>query len=421
MGKTMDRLIWMLLIVGVMIRLGLASISFHSDIAAFDFAGLILNQGNIFNLYDYLPNLPLSDPMRNFYPIYLFNYPPMVYFFFAGANFLSSIFTDPSFFNPFFSDIIKVMASWQLKLHLLLFKLPYLIFDLPIAFFLMKLFDQRHEKLMAFALWIFNPINIYATYLIGQFDIIPTFFVVSSLVWLFYRGQSFKNLLWSALLLGIGATFKIYPLFLLIPLASLVSSWRQRLEIIIVGILPYFLTILPFLPSAGFRSTALVANQTLKSLYPQILISGGESIMLFLASLLFIYLIFLNIRGNMESLWQRFFLPLLLFFIFTHYHPQWFLWLTPFLIISFIKSNFRNILPIGISLVSFFGLLFFFDPSLTLGLFSPLSPNLYKTQSLWQLLGMEIDYNFARSILQTIFVGAAVYFIYLYFPKNRGI
>lgn len=417
----MTRTLGIILIAGVIIRLILASISFHSDLRAFDFAGHIVNQGKVFDLYDYLPNLPPDDPIRNMYPVYLFNYPPVVYFFFAGANTLSNIFTDSSFSNLFFSDVIKIMGDWQLKVHLMLFKLPYLIFDLPIAYFLMKLFSSKREKLLAFAMWIFNPVNIYATYLIGQFDIIPTFFVVSSLVWLFSRGNSLKNLLWAALLLGIGATFKIYPLFLLVPLSSLVFSWKRRILIIIVGLLPYLLTILPFLPSEGFRSTALVANQSLKSLYPQIPVSGGESILLFLLFLLFFYLIFLHIKGNMDSLWQRFFLPLLLFFIFTHYHPQWFLWLTPFLILSLLKSNFKDILPVGISLVSFFGLLFFFDPSLTLGLFSPLSPGPYHTQSIWQLMDINADYNFARSILQTLFAGAASYFIYRYFPRDKTV
>lgn len=417
----MNKVLWIILIAGVIIRLSLASISFHSDLAAFDFAGQVVNRGNVFNLYDYLLNLPPDDPVKGIYPVNLFNYPPVVYFFFAGTSALSGIFTDPSFVNLFFTDVVKIMGDWQMKVHLMLFKLPYLIFDLPIAFLLMKLFESKREKTLAFALWLFNPVNIYATYLIGQFDIIPTFFVVSSLVLLFMRGISSANLLWAALLIGIGTTFKIYPLFLLVPLSSLAPDWKKRIQIITVGIVPYLLTILPFLPSPGFRSTALVASQTLKSLYPQIPISGGESLLLFLLFLLFFYLVFLHVKGELEPLWKRFFLTLLLFFVFTHYHPQWFLWLSPFLIISLLKSHFRDILPVGISLVSFVGLLFFFEPSLTLGLFSPLSPTLYSTQNIWQILGINVDYNFARSILQTLFAGAALYFIYLYFPKDKSI
>ena len=188
------------------------------------------------------------------------------------------------------------------------------------------------------------------------------------------------------------------------------------MKIIAIGILPYILVILPFLPSCGFRSTALVANQTLKSLYTQIPVSGGESIMLFLAALIFFYLIYLRKKILPQFLWQRFFVILLLFFTFTHYHPQWFLWISPFFILVLIKSGFKHVLATLIALFSFIGLLFFFDSGLTLGLLCPIFPNLYNAPSLWQILNLSPDYNFFRSILQTIFAGSALYFIYYYFP-----
>lgn len=407
----MGRKFWWVLIIGVLLRLILAASSYHSDIAALDFAGRVMASGHILNFYDFLSSLPKNDPILKIYPPSLFNYPPAIYFFFVGPSLLASL-TGQSVNSLFIFDVQKVLGNFQLNLHLLLLKLPYLIFDLPIAFLLMRFFDSPRKKFLAFTFWLLNPVNLYVTYLVGQFDIIPTFFVVAALT---LR----KRLFWSAILLGIGASFKIYPLFLLIFLALLAGSFTKRLLIILLGVLPYFLTFLPFLPSPGFRSTALLANQTLKSLYAQIPLSGGESIILFPAFLILFYLIFLYQKTNLKFLWQRFFLILLLFFIFTHYHPQWFLWLTPFFILDLIQSNFKNTLPQLLSLLSFIGLLFFFDPGLTTRLFSPVFPVLYDSPSLWGLLRPSIDPNFIRSVLQTLFVGGALYLIYYYFPKDQ--
>lgn len=403
-------------------RIILASISYHPDIQALGFASYVVDQGKILDLYDFLPNLPSTDPVLKSYPTYFFNYPPVIYFFHSVFSLLSLNLVGGSFVQDFLFNFPQTLGDPRLNLLLLFFKLPYLIFDFAAAFLIMRFFGSQKNKLIAFSLWLFNPVNLYATYLMGQFDIIPTFFVVFAL-YLVHQQQRFRfinHTTLAAIALGIGASFKIYPLFLIIPLASLVSGWKEKTKIILLGPLVYLLTILPFLPSPGFRSTALVAGQTLKSLYAQVPVSGGESILLFPAALIFFYLLFIYLKVEGKFLWQRFYIILLLFFIFTHYHPQWFLWLTPFFILDIIKSGFRHTLVVGTAFVSFFGLLFFFEPSLTLGLFSPVSAPLYNTAGLWQLLQLNPDINFLRSVLQTIFAGAAFYLIYYYFPRNTG-
>lgn len=411
---------WLILILGLIIRLILIPMTYHSDIQTSDLAGYVIGKGNILSYYDFLPSLPKDDPIFKTYPVNLFNYPPAVYFFLGASSLLLTSWEDPLLHNNFLFNIQNVLGKTQIGLHLFLLKIPFLIFDLALAFLILRMFSSQKEKFLAFSLWLLNPISLYVSFMVGQFDVIPTFFVILSLYFVLKKPHKnpHLNLLFAAIFLGIGGCFKIYPLFLLIPLASFVEDWKKRIETVIVGFIPYFLMILPFLPSQGFRSTALLANQTLKSLYPQIPISGGESIMLFLAFLIFFYLLFLNKKISAQVLWQRFFIILLLFFIFTHYHPQWFLWITPFFIFVLVKSNFQQILAVLVSLVSFIGLLFFFDPGLTVGLFSPIFPHLYTSKSIWQILNISVDYNFLRSILQTIFVGSAFYFIYTYFPKG---
>lgn len=428
---------WYILIAGIVLRLVLSAVTYHSDIQPFDLAGYVIGKGNILNYYDYLPSLPADSPVLKAYPSNLFNYPPAVYFFLGVSSLALTGWADSTFHEAFLFSLEKslnppdllggessfnvpeVLGNVQFFLHLILLKTPFLIFDIALGFLFIRLFDSEKKKILAFILWIFNPISLYAIYMVGQFDVIPAFFTILALYLVVKNPEKLKsNLYLSALALGVGAAFKIYPLFLLPAVASLTDSWRKRIGIIALGILPYILIILPFLPSKGFRATALVAGQTLKSLYPQIPVSGGESIMLFLALMVFIYIVFFQISGRLNSLWQRFFISLLPFFIFTHFHPQWFLWIVPFFILDLVESNFKNVFPQVLILLSFVGMLFFFDTGLTIGLFSPLNPTLYDSATLWQRLGINIDYNFFRSILQTIFAGSALYFVYYYFPRK---
>ncbi len=394
--------IWWILIIGIALRLFLSFSTFHSDLQAFNLAGKIISSGNTLNLYDYLSNLPNNDLVKK---IAVLNYPPAIYFFHGAFNLIYTDIFKMSFVNDFLIERADNYRNILFNFHSLFLKLPYLIFDLLTAFILFKLFNSEKQSKIAFTLWIFNPVNLYSTYMMGQFDIIPTFFVIFSL---YLAGKSRVNL--AALSLGLGIAFKIFPIFLLVPLILLGENYISKIKLFLLSVLPYLLSIVPFINSQGFRQTALVASQSDKSLYALLPVSGGESIFFFPASLIFFYLIIWNRKE--KYLWKLYLIPLLLFFVFTHYHPQWLLWITPFLIMNLIFERFKNLLAMLLIVGSWFGSLFFFEPSLTLGLFSPIFPNLYNTYSIWNLLKIDIDYHFSRSILQTVFAASAFYLIY---------
>lgn len=415
----MTKKIWVILIIGIILRVFLSLSTFHPDIQVFDLSGQILKKGNILSLYDYLYNLSPDDKYLKSYPPQALNYPPATYILLGGSSLLFTSLTPPSIHEDFLFNTKNILGSIYLNLHLLSLKLLLFLFDLGCAYLLYKFFDNLKTKLLAFILWIFNPVTLFATFMMGQYDVIATFFVILSL-YIVKKGKesSVRNLTFASILLGIGVAFKIYPVLFIIPLAALAKSWLYRCLVVCAGIIPYILTILPFLQSSGFKANALFANQLNKSFFAQLPISGGESIILFLAALIFSYFVFLQRRLEKNNLWQSFFIIALIFFIFTHFHPQWFLWLTPFLIIEIVKSQFRNFLALLVLFLSWFLMLFFFDSSLTLGLFAPVNPALYQSKTFWQILNINIDFNFSRSLLQTFFVGAAFYFIYSYFPKK---
>ncbi len=409
---------WIVLIGAIVLRVVLSLITFQQDIRAFQLGGMVISTGNILNFYDYLGSLPQNTELIKVFGADLFIYPPAIYLVHGLFNFLFS-HLGLGIINDYLLENIQTFGTWGYSLHLLLLKLPYFIFDIVGALFITKLFSEKKDKFLAFTLWLFNPISIYATYMVGQFDIIPAVFTVIAL---FYIRQ--KRFYLGALFLGIGAAFKIYPILLIMPLLMLEEKWLKRLMISLLGFLPYIISILPFLPSPGFRASALVAGQTLKGLYASIPISGGENILLMPLSLLIAYLYFYYHPGGVTSLWKRFMIILLIFFIFTHYHPQWFVWLTPFFIIDLIETKFKDKLLIILSLISFFGLLFSFNPSSSIGIFAPIYPSLYLTgsaENVWILYNIKIDQVLFNSLLQTLFVSVAVYLIFRSFNSRQNL
>ncbi|MEK7168652.1 MAG: glycosyltransferase 87 family protein [Patescibacteria group bacterium] len=411
----MKKFITIVLTIGIILRLILSSVTYHSDVVPFDFAGRVIASGNVINFYDYLWDLPEDHPYLKTYPRNLFNYPPLPYFFLGGFSLLTTWIVYNNVHDNFILNFKETLGNPSLNLLLLLLKLPYFIFDIAIAYLLMSFFKEEKEKRLAFALWIFNPVNLYATYMIGQFDIIPTFLAVAALYFVVKK----DNFTFAAVLLGLGAGFKIFPLLFIIPLAFVKSSFWQRIKLILTSVITYVIFAYPFILSKGFRMTAALANQTTKSFYAQIPISGGESVILFLAATLFVYIGFYYKKTLVEDLWKRFFVMISVFFIFTHFHPQWFLWTMPFFVIELTKTKLKH-WPLFVGLlVTYIGMITFFDSGLSLGLFAPINSNLYNLPDFWKVVGINLDVNASRSLLHSIFVGISAYYIYYYFPKFK--
>ncbi len=402
-------------LVGIFLRIFLSLSTFHPDIRAFQLGGNLIAHGYFFNLYDYLANCASDNQLVAVFGRDYFIYPPAIYTYHSVYNFIFGLVFGQGVVNGFQIEKASDFGNIWFNIHLLLLKIPYILFDGLTAIFITKLFENPREKMLAFILWVFNPINLYATYMMGQFDIIPAFFIVLALV----LAQQ-KKLEWAALSLGVGAAFKISPFLLLIPLLTRGETVTKRIQIFLLGILPYIFSLSIFISSSGFRSSALVAGQTLKSLYAAIPVSGGESLLLFPVFLVFLYLLFIYQKNPLSSLWKEWFLIMLLFFVFTHYHPQWFVWLTPFMIIDLIYSKFKTIWAMVLAVISFVGLLFLFDPSLTSNIFAPLIPSLREAPSIWSLVHLKIDQTLARSLLQSLLASSALFYFYLSLKKTNS-
>lgn len=403
-------------LLGLVLRLVMMPITAHSDIWALGFGQYFFTQKKVFNIYDYLYHLPLSDELVKNYGTNFYTYPPLAYFTLGLFGLILRPLADPGFGQWLVSNFSKIYSNPQVFRSLFLLKLPYLVFDLGTAFLLTSFFKEEKKKKAAFLLWVFNPLALYTSFMVGQFDIIPVFLIVLSLYFALKNKKA-----WAAIVLGVGGALKMFPLFFLPPLILILGqTFKEKMKLAFLGVAPYFLSIAPFLGSIAFRQVVLFSSQSQKMLFMILPLSGAEGIFVFAFFYFLICFAAAYFKRDRENFWFYPLMILLLFFSVTHYHPQWFLWLTPFLILELVTNNFAH-KWLQLTLLScFLVLAFFFEPSLHLGLFVPLNPSLANLSGgLEEVVSRFYDPFQLKSLVRSLFAAAAVFLIYLNITAAR--
>lgn len=396
------------LVAGLIIRLILMPITLHSDLWANTIAGYFWASKGVFNIYDYLANLPLTHPLVNGFGVNdLFIYSPLAYFTFGIMMKIFQPFLNSGLIELAMSNPGAASQSASIFLHSFLIKFPYLIFDLGIAFLLRSFFTSPWHKRLVFLLWLFNPVSIYVTFMMGQTSDIPqTFLVVLALI-LAFKGRNSLSLG----SLGLAAGYKMFPLFF-IPIAAFIleKNMGGRIKLLVVGLGVYFLTILPFLATPAFRSAVLSSSASQKLLFMKLPLTGAEGIYVFI----FLYALILLASWfgffARKALWLPLLLVALTFLSVSHYHPQWFLWVTPFLALLLVSQPAAVYKQLVVMLFCIYVLLvFFFESSLTWGLFGPVNHALFSAPSLTEILPKAVDVNMIKSLLRSLFAAVALY------------
>ena len=410
MKKIVKKWFFWPLLVGVAIRLLVAPFTLHPDLLGHSFVVYFFSEKRIFKIYEYLWSLPQTHPLvKNFGVGDIFIYPPLSYFTLGIFRILAKPFVSSDFVPWAWSNLDKITQYPHLFKILFWYNFFYLPFDVGIAFLLASLFQEARKKKLVFWLWMLNPVAIYATFMIGQLDVLPTFFVVLA-IWFFAK----KKVKEGMLSLGVAAAYKMFPLFLIFPAAFLLAKkfWR-KIWLILVGLFPFFLTIAPFLSSPSFRGMVLFCPKSQKMLFMGWPVSGAEVVYPFLLFLVFIfYLAWFHYKEKEVDFY--FLAILLLIFSVTHFHPQWFLWVTPFLIIELGKDG-EKVWPVVLSIfLAWLGITLLFEPSLSIGLFSPLIPELADQKGLAEIMPAAFDAFKVKSMLRSVLAGSSLFFLWFH-------
>lgn len=385
---------WFLILIGLILRLVIGAFSFHPDVRTASLSSAVLFQENSLNFYSESKKLAPGEILDDL---------PLSYLILIPIHLIFRPLVDENAESLFLTHTQSLFGSPQLLLYLIYTKLPLILFDLMVGFLLALLVANTLQKKILF-LWMLNPLTLWATAAIGQIDIFPTLFII--LAWFLIKKGKLN---WASLALGAGGAIKSGP-FLLVPLlVGLGGNFREKFTLILFSLLPYVITVTPYLPTRDFRQDALLAPQLVKSFFAQMPLSGGEVIFIVPAILIFLYLVYFSTKRETKDFLKFSIVALLLVLAFTHFHIQWFLWVTPFLLLWLIENWSKEIILATAGL--FFSLLvmiFLFDSSLQLKLFAPLFPILDQAKGLAEILTNE-QLTFFRSAVASIFAACSIF------------
>lgn len=400
------------LLVGIVLRILLSMFTAHPDIWGISLVPTFLSYG-VINPYDFLSHLS-STPIpyaqaiaHNSNPAEIFIYPPLAYYVLGAFAFLLRPFYDSNYFYIVASQFDKTLGTPDLFRYLLLAKLPYLFFDLVSLYYFCKIFtDDIRKQRMAFFLWLFNPLVLYGSYMVGNLDILSICFTVIGLFFL-----SRKRYPLAFLLFGIGAAFKTYPILIALPLVFIYGeTLRQRVHYFLHLVMPYIVTSLPFIMTPLFRTHVLFSDKNTKFLYMGLPVSGAEFIYVFILLLGLIVFVAHYRRAEQVPVYVYPLTVLLALFSVTHYHPQWMAWLSPFVLMLFIDKSWSR-WPIGILLACYIGIVLFFEPSLNIGIFGPIFPQSVHLKGLTDMIGPRFDVFELKSLLRSGFAATAAWIV----------
>lgn len=370
------------LILAFAIRLLLMPISAHSDLLFINmFPNLLLTD----DIVDIASHMEENFGSRNYT-----YYSPIVYFTFAASQSIYSLVSNTFSFwmsqlynlelHTFVgqaADFIKATNNPQIYKDLFLTKTPYLMFDIASLFILLKLIKEKIFKKTVILLWLFNPVSLYSTYLIGQFDIIPVFFTFTG----FYFLK--KNLPLGLLSLGIAASFKNYAFIFILPIAIIYGeTWSGRLKLLGIGLAPYLIFFIPTImvnfQQSIYQIIPKVYLHYRKPLEGWALYSQIIKYIVLLAS--YILILILSWALKVKDRW-RFSIAislsamLLVFAIAPRISFHYLMWAVPLLLLWFKNVKFASYIIIAQA----FGLASYklLANHLQLGLFSPLNPNYF--------------------------------------------
>jgi hypothetical protein len=234
---------------------------------------------------------------------------------------------------------------------LFLLKLPYFIADLAVAYLLMQLVRPDRRALVA-GLWLLNPLVVYTSILFGRHDSLAILIVIASTL-MAVRGWRYSGLS----LLVLGAAIRFFPV-LLAPF-FVIAFRRSRRELAILttsGLLAWIVLDGTIWAVSGSSPTLTLLNR-----YPHVeylfqlslplyeLTAFGQALEFYLFPLAYALLVLWFYQGERYGLNDYVIgaaAAFLLVFTLTFYHPQYSIWLVPFIALA--AARYRFLVPLHI-------------------------------------------------------------------------
>lgn len=230
--------------------------------------------------------------------------------------------------------LLTLCEGFPVFVRNLVFKLPMLVMDLLGLYYLMRISRSRRKYILA--LYFMSPIILYAAYMHGQLDLIPTVFLIIAIYYLTETGISTGRVTvseWKYMLfitLSLASKFHILSVLPLFFLYILKKKGFQK-AMVMTGI-PVLLTVLIVAPfwGSGFISMVLL-NKEQSAIDNVYLEYGSSHLLLSVLVLLIIYFQAFHVNQmNRDLLISMAGLLFSVFLAFVPAMPGWFMWVVPF-------------------------------------------------------------------------------------------
>ena len=318
------------------------------------------------------------------------------------------------------ADYARFLDYPLLARALFLMKLPYFIADLATGYILTRFVEPIWRR-RVLALWLLNPIVIFVSAVFGRHDSLAVCLVMLSAL-MALRGRRYLGMVF----LGIGATARFFPAFLAPFYAFAFRRSKRELVLLIGGLASFWLVIeISMLILTGTSPTLTLLNRYphIEYLFDMRLAPGiGGTLFLFP----FGYLVLLLWFIDRNSYRPEAYIPvaaavMLLLFALTHFHPQYSIWIVPFLVLTMYREN--RLIVYHAAQIMLLGLFTFqFGTSATWDLFQPLFGNtLNALPDPMNIVGAFLPIDIFLGLVRTLFTVISLWMAYQILRESKAL
>ncbi len=399
-----------ILAAGIFLRILVAPFFVHIDMAS----GLWVP----YMMFYHNPVFYALDPDASFHLInQLFHLPVMMFSKIFFSDLYSLWESVPYAYTA--QSVFEISCTNSIFLLLLLNKLPFLIADIIFYILLFAYLKENKNLKKGLIFWLLNPISIYVVYMIGRFELYAIVFIMLGLI-----NLKKENIKTAMLMFGISAAFRQYPIMFL-PLLLIINSTKPK---------DYLVNALCFLAPVIFYNMAhnLPAYFAgISATAPTGMVSDDQhSNMLFHYEIrklvlfaFFYFFLLISVYGKKNELKDKTAEILFLMFntllAFGALEPQYYMWVSPFIIIL-LAENKISISETILFCLLFFGLVLQWDRAFSTYLAMPLYPELfYYLPAPARIINEFYRVEILNKLIVSFFIALNVYWYVKLFKNER--
>ncbi len=337
-------------------------------------------------------------------------------FIFPAINEISSVLLEENTWVSW----INFNSSYNVFTLLTLFKILYLLFDIACMFIILQLsFDGEPEnRLRVFKFWIFNPVVIFVLYIFARHDIIGIF---ATLLALLLAKKERKY--WAIIVLALGIALRFFPIMILpLLIFYLARTKRDYVTLSIIGVsgLAAMELFSYFYFGRSLIFTLLNAQHFSYILSPRLELIIHDRIFIFVAAYVVIILSYFHAKKeNFDLLLNYGAIIYLAYVSLCYFHPQYMLWIVPFLVIIFVRR--RSLLYYHwIQFALLMIILIYWGDLVTKYVFAPIDHRYFIfLTGIIPIIERFYDSAAFVNIFRSIFTGVSLWMIYLIYKDNK--